>query len=79
MGVVYALSASAACVLVWQLTANHHLSRVVVWCVGGLLACLAVPITLRAICQHLVFYVSPLQRHYVRCLGLVPVYAIEGA
>jgi len=27
--------------------------------------------------QHVHYYVSPLQRHYVRCLAIIPIYAIE--
>ena len=79
MGSLYALSAIVFAISLWQLLLYRHLTHVIAWCVAGFFVCLAVPITLHGINQHVAYYVSPLQRHYVRCLGLVPIYALECA
>ena len=39
--------------------------------------CVAVPISMYDLNAHLQNWVSPLQRHYIRILGLVPIYSLE--
>lgn len=39
--------------------------------------CVAVPLSLYDMNVHLQNWVSPLQRHYIRIMGMVPIYAIE--
>ncbi|KAL8609176.1 hypothetical protein ACOMHN_062417 [Nucella lapillus] len=48
------------------------------WFIGGLFVMMAVPISFWSILQHLVYYTQPdLQRHIVRVLWMVPVYALN--
>jgi len=49
---------------------------VVFWTLGAVCVLLAVPVSLHSIHMHVIHYVSPLQRHYVRILWMVPIYAL---
>lgn len=78
--VLWALHSLAVVVFgisLWQLLVYSSQSYVIAWCVGGFFVCLAVPISLHDMKLHVNHYVSPLQRHYVRCLAMVPIYAAE--
>jgi len=44
--------------------------------VGAVFVLLAIPFALFNIHMHIVHYVSPLQRHYIRILWMVPVYSM---
>ena len=79
MWTLHALAVVVFVISLWQIIARSSAKPIVAWCVGGFFVCLAVPLSLRSIQEHLAFYVSPLQRHYVRCLALVPIYALECA
>ncbi|GAB1601728.1 transmembrane protein 184C-like [Argonauta hians] len=53
-------------------------THVKVWFVGGLFVMMALPISLWGILQHLIHYTqSHLQRHIIRILWMVPVYALN--
>ena len=77
LGLTYALVASLASVVVWQLVARGSERHVVAWAVGAICVSLALPLSLHDLHLHLVHYVSPLQKYYMRILCMVPIYAIE--
>lgn len=57
---------------------NKTDAEVQFWFIGGLFVLLSLPISLWGILQHLVHYTEPLlQRHIIRILWMVPVYAIN--
>jgi hypothetical protein len=46
------------------------------WAVSAIFVGFAVPLAMHDVHMHLVHYMSPLQRHFVRLIGMVPVYSI---
>eukprot|EP00282_Hemiselmis_andersenii_P011381 CAMPEP_0114137964 /NCGR_PEP_ID=MMETSP0043_2-20121206/16054_1 /TAXON_ID=464988 /ORGANISM="Hemiselmis andersenii, Strain CCMP644" /LENGTH=387 /DNA_ID=CAMNT_0001231871 /DNA_START=93 /DNA_END=1253 /DNA_ORIENTATION=- len=63
--------------ILYYLMQQHSERHVFAWAVAGIFVCLAVPLSLHDIHMHLLHYVSPLQKYYVRILWMVPIYAIE--
>ncbi|EKX48282.1 hypothetical protein GUITHDRAFT_162440 [Guillardia theta CCMP2712] len=51
--------------------------HVLAWAIGAVFVAVSVPISLHDIHMHILHYVSPLQRHYIRILWMVPIYSIE--
>ncbi|MPC19806.1 Transmembrane protein 184C [Portunus trituberculatus] len=50
----------------------------IAWLIGGIFVFMAIPITLWEIVQHLINYTKPkLQKHIIRVLWMVPVYALN--
>ena len=78
-----ALAASYSATLVllslmaWQLSVRHAERATAAVAAAGAAVLLAVPLSLYDMNAHLQNYVSPLQRHYIRIMGLVPIYATE--
>ncbi|XP_078683210.1 transmembrane protein 184C-like [Branchiostoma floridae x Branchiostoma belcheri] len=61
---------------VWELRGESK--AVQAWFVGGMFVFMAIPIALLGILQHLIHYTQPhLQRHIIRILWMVPIYAID--
>jgi len=56
---------------------RHYGEHVLAWAVGAVFMAVSVPISLHDIHMHILHYVSPLQRHYIRILWMVPIYSIE--
>ena len=48
-----------------------------VWSIATFFVAISVPVSIRSIYLHVRFYRSTLQRHYIRILCLVPIYAIQ--
>ena len=77
LGVTYAALAVVSGLVIWQLAARDAERHVVAVCVAAIAVCIALPLSLLDINAHLQNMVSPLQRHYVRILAMVPIYALE--
>lgn len=61
-----------------ELHQNGAARHVEAWFTGGIFVMMAIPISLWGILQHLVNYTQPnLQRHIIRILWMVPIYAIN--
>lgn len=52
-------------------------THVAAWTLGAVFVALSVPLSLQDIHMHILHYISPLQRHYIRILWMVPIYAVE--
>jgi hypothetical protein len=73
----YVLCAVSIALVIWQLVARSSENHVVAWSVAGMAVAIAVPLSLYDINSHIQTMTSPLQVHYVRILGMVPIYALE--
>eukprot|EP00960_Hanusia_phi_P038203 753324-Hanusia_phi.AAC.1 len=56
---------------------RHYGEHVLAWAVGAVFMAVSVPISLHDIHMHILHYVSPLQRHYIRILWMVPIYSVS--
>ena len=82
-----ALPASYACAAAILLAAASRFAtqnpgaapekHVVAWFVSALFVGIAVPLSVGDILSHLLHFVSPLQRLYIRILWLVPIFAVD--
>eukprot|EP00037_Helgoeca_nana_P005894 m.54917 g.54917 ORF g.54917 m.54917 type:complete len:477 (+) comp16829_c0_seq1:53-1483(+) len=62
----------------YELYTNKHAPHVIAWFSAGVFVSLAVPISIFQVAQHLQNYFNPeLQRYIIRCIWMVPVYAID--
>jgi len=77
LGFVYALVLSLIAVVSWLISTRGEDRALVAWCISAFFVGLTVPLSLHDIHMHLLHFVSPLQRYYVRILFLVPIYAVE--
>ena len=77
LALLYSLVAVFFSVLVWQMVVRHAEKSSAALAAAGVAVLIAVPLSLHDMHAHLQNYVSPLQRHYVRIMGLVPIYALE--
>ena len=64
-------------ILIWQLASRGAERHVVAIVVAGIFVLVALPLSLNDINGHMQNLVSPLQRHYIRILAMVPIYALE--
>ncbi|KAI8798615.1 transmembrane protein 184C, partial [Biomphalaria glabrata] len=63
---------------IWELEQNKAPDHVQAWFIGGMFVLMALPISLWGILQHVINYTTPyLQRHIIRILWMVPVYALN--
>jgi len=74
---VCALSALQLALVGWDLALHLDDPLIVYWAVAALFVAATVPLALYDIHCHLVRFVSPLQRYYVRILLLLPIYCVE--
>ena len=79
LAAVYVLVALLSGLGIWTLVdhgaQNPH---AVLWAVGAMACAVALPLALYDIIMHVLHYARPeLQRHVLRILGMVPVYALE--
>lgn len=51
--------------------------HVLAWAVAGIFVALSLPLSLHDIHMHCVHYVSPMQKYYVRIIGMVPIYSLQ--
>lgn len=62
----------------WDMHAHDMHPHFIAWFVAGVFVLLAVPITFYEVAQHLEHYRAPrLQRHVIRILFMVPIYAVD--
>ncbi|XP_059153004.1 transmembrane protein 184C-like [Physella acuta] len=63
---------------IWELEKKGAPDHVQAWFVGGMFVLMALPISFWGILQHVLNYTTPyLQRHIIRVLWMVPVYALN--
>ena len=62
----------AAIVVIWQMTVIHFEKHVMAWIIGAVFVMICVPLSLQDIHFHIIHYVHPLQRHYIRILWMIP-------
>ena len=64
--------------LIVQMIRENINLKTQIWLLGAVFVLLALPITLSEIVQHLIHYTKPkLQKHIVRILWMVPIYALN--
>lgn len=73
----YVLSAIIAVYVVIQLVIQRAERHTIAITTAGLAVAFSVPLSAWDVNKHVQEFVSPLQRHYVRILLMVPVYAVE--
>ncbi|EKX47756.1 hypothetical protein GUITHDRAFT_69286 [Guillardia theta CCMP2712] len=77
LGITYLLVIALAGIVLWQFIVHEYEQHVIAWVIGAIFVMAAVPLALQDIHFHIIHYVSPLQRHYVRILWMIPIYAVE--
>mmetsp|Transcript_18322 Transcript_18322/g.28548 ORF Transcript_18322/g.28548 Transcript_18322/m.28548 type:complete len:280 (+) Transcript_18322:150-989(+) len=77
LGFTYLLVLATFGIVLWQFIAFEYHSHVIAWTVGAVFVLASVPLTLQDIHMHVINYVSPLQRHYIRILWMIPIYSVE--
>ena len=63
--------------MIYQFIMYEYEDHVIAWTIGAGFVLASVPLALQDIHFHVLNYVSPLQRHYIRILWMIPIYAIE--
>mmetsp|Transcript_30604 Transcript_30604/g.81725 ORF Transcript_30604/g.81725 Transcript_30604/m.81725 type:complete len:269 (+) Transcript_30604:107-913(+) len=74
---VYLILFALIGIIIWQFMYYQYQEHVIAWVIGAIFVGLAVPLSLQDIHYHMLHYVSPLQRHYMRILWMVPIYSVE--
>ncbi|ELU16171.1 hypothetical protein CAPTEDRAFT_150459 [Capitella teleta] len=78
MGVYVLVLVVALPIIIVEFQVHGAEKRLQGFFIGGLFVCLAVPISLWGILQHVIHYTQPdLQRHIIRILWMVPIYGIN--
>ena len=73
----YVASTLIFALAIWQIIITHAENHIIAYCIAGFAVAIAIPLSLYDVNSHLQNYVSPLQRHYIRILGLVPFFAVQ--
>lgn len=71
MTIVYSFVVIVTAVVMWQMIKKNAGLKATAWVVGAFFVGISVPLSLHDIHMHLVHYVSPIQRHYIRILAMV--------
>ena len=75
---VYGLVAALIGLGIWILIDDGAEPHAVAWAVGAMACAVAVPLSLHDMLMNALHYSAPtLQRHVLRILGMVPIYALE--
>uniref|UniRef100_A0A7S0MZZ2 Uncharacterized protein n=1 Tax=Cryptomonas curvata TaxID=233186 RepID=A0A7S0MZZ2_9CRYP len=77
LAIVYLVLFALVAIVIWQFMYYSYQEHVIAWVIGAIFVGLAVPLSLQDIHYHVLHYVSPLQRHYIRILWMVPLYSVE--
>ena len=64
-------------VAIWHLATIREQKYIIAWGVAAFFVAIAVPVSLHAIHLNIIYYRHPLQRHYIRILFIIPIYAFE--
>lgn len=75
--ITYGLVLALAAIVCWQFIMFEYEKHVIAWVIGALFVMISVPLALQDIHFHVIHYVHPLQRHYIRILWMIPIYAVE--
>ena len=77
LSIAYFLLALVTALMVWQMVALKAEKSSWAVATSAVAVLIAIPLSLFDMNIHLQNYVSPLQRHYIRIMGMVPIYAME--
>lgn len=77
LAIVYALVVALSVIVLWQMIEQGSERHMMGWAIGAVFVAVTLPLSLNDIHMHIIHYVSPLQRHYVRILWMVPIYSVE--
>ena len=77
LGALYTLLAVIGGLLIYKMAVGGAEKSTWAFAVSGIAVIIAIPISLYDMNAHLQNYVSPLQRHYIRIIAMVPIYAVE--
>ena len=77
LGLLYALVGALGSILCYKMFVSGAEKSAWAIAVSGIFVIVAVPLSLYDINAHLQNFVSPLQRHYIRVIAMVPIYAVE--
>ena len=77
LAVLYVVTAILSALLIWQMSVRHAEKSSWAIATSAIAVLIAIPLSLYDMNVHLQNYVSPLQRHYIRIMGMVPIYALE--
>ena len=64
-------------VAIWHIVTQRDAKHVVAWASAAFFVAVAVVVALHNIHLHVLHYLHPLQRFYIRVVWMVPIYAIE--
>ena len=73
----YLVTVALIGVVIWQLVELSASYQVLGWGLAFIAVAIAVPLSFYDASRHLTRMSSPLQVHYVRCILMVPIFAIE--
>ena len=74
---VYVVAVIAFALALWLIITRHQQHSMVAFTVAGFAVAIAAPLSFFDMNAHWQGYTSPLQRHYIRILGIVPFYAAQ--
>ena len=77
LGLLYATLATVSSLLIYKMVASGAEKSAWAIAVSAIAVLFAVPLSVYDINAHLQNFVSPLQRHYIRIIAMVPIYAFE--
>jgi hypothetical protein len=75
--ITYLLVLALGAIVCWQFIMFEYEKHVIAWVIGALFVMISLPLALQDIHFHVIHYVHPLQRHYIRILWMIPIYAVE--
>ena len=74
---VYVIAVVVFALALWQIITRYKQNSMIAFTVAGFAVAIAIPLSFYDLNAHWQGYVSPLQRHYMRILGLVPFYGVQ--
>ena len=77
LGLTYVGGAALAGYVLYAISTQSKDSVQFAFAIAGIFVGLAVPLALHDVNMHLMHYVSPLQKHYMRIVWIVPVFALQ--
>ena len=75
--ITYMLVLCVLGIVCWQFTMYPYEKHIIAWTIGAVFMMISVPLALQDIHFHIIHYCSPLQRHYIRILWMIPIYSVE--
>ena len=73
----YAISAAVAIFVIYQLIEQRAENHVIAISTAGFAVAIALPLSIWDVNKHVRHFVSPLQRHYIRIILMIPINVLE--